>query len=295
MRRAFIFDDAARPRLPEGLRTIRRLEGMRDGAMMSLQEIDDIWADMVSERGGHRQGSARCRILVVDDDPELCELLSSVLVAHGYLAVPAASAQAMRERLAEGDVDLVILDLMLPDADGLVLCRELRARSTMPIVMLTARGADTDRIVGLELGADDYLPKPFNPRELVARIGAVLRRVRNQVPEEGAGAAAAELTFSGFRFNLSKRQLLSPEGALVRLTTAEFDLLQAFARHPQQVLSRDDLSHIVAGRDHSAFDRTIDVQVGRLRRKIERDPREPEIIKTVRNGGYVFTSPVGHA
>jgi len=234
-------------------------------------------------------------ILIVDDDREIRDLLSRFLAKNGYRTSMAADGREMRKALSERGIDLIILDLMLPGEDGLTLCRNLRAESGVPVIMLTAKGDEIDRIVGLEMGADDYLAKPFNPRELVARIKAVLRRAG-----DGAGGlsrgrrveAETVLMFSGWHFDLEKRELTSPEGVLVPLSAGEFGLLAALAGHPGRVLSRDRLLDLARGREAVAFDRSIDVQISRLRRKIETNPREPMLIKTVRGGGYMFASTV---
>jgi two-component system OmpR family response regulator len=231
------------------------------------------------------------RILIVDDDREIRDLLARFLSRHGYRVATAADGRAMQQVLRDGRVDLIVLDLMLPGEDGLVLCRRLRADSDVPIIMLTAMGEDIDRIVGLEVGADDYLPKPFNPRELLARIRAVLRRFEAAArvplpPEEGA------LLFSGWRLDPAARRLTDPEGRDVALTAAEFNLLLAFAQRPNRVLTRDQLLDLSRGRDAAPFDRSVDVQISRLRRKIEQDPARPELIRTVRGGGYAFSAVV---
>ncbi len=230
-------------------------------------------------------------LLVVDDDREICDLLSRFLARHGYRVSTARDAREARGIVADARVDLVILDIMLPGEDGLALCRQLRVERDLAIIMLTAMGEDTDRIVGLEMGADDYLAKPFNPRELLARIKAVLRRAGPGLgrPRDGEGAV---LEFSGWRLDLAQRRLDTPEGLPVPLSAGEFDLLVAFAEHPQRVLSRDQLLDLTRGRSAGPFDRSVDVQVSRLRRKIETDPKRPALINTVRGGGYVFTAPV---
>jgi two-component system OmpR family response regulator len=229
-------------------------------------------------------------ILIVDDDREIRDLLARFLAKHGYRVDVAADGRAMTRALEAGRFDLVVLDLMLPGEDGLSLCRRLRATSSLPVIMLTAMGEETDRIVGLEMGADDYLPKPFNPRELLARIRAVLRRAGGAArgPDEGL----RELTFDGWRLDLARRELRAPDGVLVPLTAGEFDLLVAFAERPRRVLSRDQLLDLSRGRAAAPFERSIDVQLSRLRRKIEPDPRQPGLIKTVRGGGYMFTPEV---
>jgi two-component system OmpR family response regulator len=229
-------------------------------------------------------------LLVVDDDVEIRKLLSTLLTGRGYRVATACDETEMRRVLASKRIDLVILDLMLPGKDGLTICRELRGSKSVPIIMLTARGDSTDRVVGLEMGADDYLPKPFDVRELEARIKAVLRR--SSVAANEHRGTLCVLKFRGWKLDVRQRQLFSPEGTLVDLTTGEFDLLIALAERPQRVLSRDQLLDIARGRDATSFDRSVDVQVSRLRRKIECDPKEPELIKTVRNGGYLFTAVV---
>jgi two-component system, OmpR family, response regulator len=232
-------------------------------------------------------------LLVVDDDREIRDLLSKLLTRRGYRVTTVRDEQEMRRELVSSRIDLVILDIMLPGKDGLTLCRELRASKSIPIIMVTARGEPTDRIVGLEIGADDYLSKPFDGGELEARIRAVLRRCA------GREALCAEgntiFAFAGWKLDTRQRHLFSPEGAAVDLTSGEFDLLLAFVQRPQRVLSRDNLLDIVRGRDATSFDRSIDVQISRLRRKIESDPKAPELIKTVRSGGYVFTPSVERA
>ncbi len=230
-------------------------------------------------------------LLVVDDDRQLRELLTRFLGKHGYRVTTARDGQEMRQALKDWRIDLVILDLMLPGDDGLILCRELRAVSRMPIIMLTAMGEETDRIVGIEMGADDYLPKPFNPRELVARIKAVLRRTQELSLQAPAGGDVT-LRFAGWRLDRAQRKLDSPDGVVVELSGGEFDLLLAFVEHPRRVLSRDQLLDLSRGRAAAPFDRSVDVQVGRLRRKIETDPKDPQLIKTVRGGGYLFTAAV---
>lgn len=229
-------------------------------------------------------------LLVVDDDREIRTLISQFLTKHGYRVTAVRDGAEMMKALEASRVDLIVLDLMLPGEDGLSLCRRLRAVSAVPIVMLTAMGEETDRIVGLEMGADDYLAKPFSPRELLARVKAVLRRV--SVPQAAGGDGAKALRFEGWSLDMAKRELRSPDGVLVQLSAGEFDLLVAFVEHPQRVLTRDQLLDLARGRAAVPFDRSIDVQVSRLRRKIEPDPAEPTLIKTVRGGGYLFTPAV---
>ena len=232
------------------------------------------------------------QILVVDDDREIRDLLARFLVRHGFRVETAADGKAMWAVLRDRRIDLVVLDLMMPGDDGLTLCRELRAKSELPVIMLTAMGEDIDRIIGLEVGADDYVAKPFNPRELLARIRAVLRRAAAAPRAADGEEAAAVYGFAGWRLDTGGRTLSGPDGEAVELTSGEFDLLLAFAERPQRVLSREQLLDLTRGRDSAPFDRSIDVQVSRLRRKIEPDPARPELIKTVRSGGYMFTAAV---
>ena len=230
-------------------------------------------------------------ILVVDDDREIRELLSRFLRKNGLRVDVAADGREMKRVLAAGKVDLVILDRVMPGEDGLSLCRELRRLSRVPIILLTLLGADTDRIAGLEMGADDYVQKPFNPHELLARIKAVLRRA-NDLPVQNPLQLASVLRFGGWMLDRNRRRLESPAKVAVVLTDGEFDLLVAFAEHPQMVLSREQLLDLARGRSPVAFDRGIDMQITRLRRKIEADPEQPRLIKTIRNKGYVFTAEV---
>jgi two-component system, OmpR family, response regulator len=233
-------------------------------------------------------------ILVVDDDREICALVGKFLKKRDYRVTLVGNGQDMRRALGEWNIDLIILDLMLPGEDGLKLCRDLRADSQIPIIMLTAMGEETDRIVGLEMGADDYLAKPFNPRELLARIKAVLRRARINTHGDAANRPKA-LHFAGWTLEIGRRQFFSPDGLLIDLSTGEFDLLAVLAEHPQQVLTREQLLDLTHGRSQGVFDRAIDMQISRLRRKIEISQDAPELIKTVRGGGYIFTSEVrGH-
>ncbi len=230
-------------------------------------------------------------LLIVDDDAEIRDLLARFLKKHGYRVDTAADGRAMMKQLEAGRFDLVVLDLMLPGEDGLSLCRRLRATSSLPIIMLTALGEETDRIVGLEMGADDYLAKPFNPRELLARIKAVLRRADGTPVVDDADGGRV-LVFEGWRLDLTRRELRTADGVLTPLTGGELDLLAAFAEHPRRVLSRDQLLDLTKGRSALPFDRAIDVQISRLRRRIEADPKAPAIIKTVRGGGYIFACDV---
>ena len=230
-------------------------------------------------------------ILVVDDDREIRDLLGRFLAKHGYRVEEAADGRAMQKALSDWRIDLIVLDLMLPGEDGLSLCRQLRASSNIPVIMLTAMGEDIDRIVGLEIGADDYVAKPFNPRELLARIKAVLRRAR-ELPAASDSPGEATLRFAGWRLDTAARTVTAPDGTAVELTAGEFELLVALTEHARRVLSREQLLDLTRGSDAAPFDRSIDVQVSRLRRKIEVDPAKPDLIKTLRNGGYVFTAAV---
>jgi two-component system, OmpR family, response regulator len=230
-------------------------------------------------------------ILLVEDDREISQLVARYLRGNDLRVSVAGDGREMDRLMADSRVDLLVLDLMLPGEDGLSICRRLRAQSTVPILMLTAKGEEIDRIVGLELGADDYLAKPFNPRELLARIRAVLRRGGNGAAVRDDDAAR-RMSFGGFVLDAGLRQLLNPDGAQVALTAAEFDLLHAMCLRPGRVLSRDQLLDLTQGRAPGPFERSIDVLVSRIRQKIERDPRNPEMIKTIRSGGYVFTPEV---
>jgi two-component system OmpR family response regulator len=230
-------------------------------------------------------------VLVVDDDAEIRNLLREYLQKNGYRVSAVAEGKGMWAEIDAGRVDIVVLDLMLPGDDGLTLCRNLRARSEVPVIMLTARGEETDRIVGLEMGADDYLAKPFNPRELLARIKSILRRSR-ALPDNLQPEAASTIRFAGWTLDLGVRNLLSPEGVVVALSGTEYKLLRIFLAHPNRVLNRDQLIDLMLSRDASAFDRSIDVQVSRLRQRLGEDAKEPAIIKTVRGEGYVLSVAV---
>jgi len=230
-------------------------------------------------------------ILIVDDQREICDLVQEYLSSEGYRVSTAHDGTGMRRVIAQEPVDLVILDLMLPGEDGLTLARSLRDESTVGIIILTGRGETVDRIIGLEMGADDYLPKPFHLRELLARVKSVLRRASTRSAERQV-APRSRARFAGWNLDLSSRELLSPSGEEVRLTTGEFDLLAAFVNNANQVLTRDRLLDLARNREAGPFDRTIDVQVGRLRRKLEDEPQRPTMIKTVRGTGYIFTPSV---
>ena len=229
-------------------------------------------------------------VLVVDDDARIRRMLLRYLEDEGYRVSAAADGASMRERLSRSPVDIILLDLTLPGGeDGLTLARDLRSRSDVPIIMLTGRDDVVDRIVGLEVGADDYIAKPFHLREVLARVKTVLRR-RQPASEAAARSGAGEIIkFEGWRLDLDRRQLLGADGGEVELTTGEFDMLVVLARQPGRVFTRDMLMNLTRSRDFAAFDRTIDAQIVRLRKKIERDPKKPALIKSVRGIGYVFT------
>ena len=230
-------------------------------------------------------------VLIVDDDADIRTLLRDYLTRNGMRAEAVADGRALRAALTDGRFDLVILDLMLPGEDGLALCRDLRAHSNLPVIMLTARGEETDRIVGLEMGADDYVPKPFNPRELLARIKAVLRRTR-ALPHNPALAEARRVRFAGWTLDFATRQLTSPAGVVVPLSGGEYRLLRVFIEHPNRVLSRDQLLDFTRGREAAPFDRSIDVQVGRLRRRLGDTAEQPVLIQTMRGEGYLLAASV---
>ncbi len=230
-------------------------------------------------------------ILVVDDHRDIRDLVAKYLTKHGLRVSTAEGGMAMKRQLKASAVDLVVLDVMMPGEDGLSLCRHLRETTDLPVILLTAMAEETDRVVGLEIGADDYVTKPFNPRELLARIKAVLRRAQSLPPQRGAGPSG-RLRFGTWTFDPARRELLDAEGTAVPLSTAEFQLLSAFLAHPKRVLSRDQLLDLTQGRAAKVFDRSIDNQVSRLRRKIEADPKKPALIKTVWGGGYTFAAEV---
>jgi two-component system OmpR family response regulator len=232
---------------------------------------------------------AATRILVVDDEPGLREPLSDYLVRQGFVVHQAASSAEARALLADSTFDLVLLDIMMPGEDGLSLCRHLAETRQLPVIFITAKGEATDRIVGLEIGADDYVVKPFDPRELVARIRSVLRRAHRQPAE---ASEDMDYEFEGWRLDPLKRRLLDREGAVVAISSAEFRLLMAFLDHPRQVLDRDRLLDMVQGREAHLFDRAVDNQISRLRRKIEVDNRNPQLIQTVWGGGYMLATEV---
>jgi two-component system OmpR family response regulator len=261
-----------------------------------------IVPDAAVETSGHNNsGTARLllsyksamnnapHILVVDDNREIRDLVSRALNREGYRVSTAADGRAMRKVMADSRIDLILLDLMLPGEDGLSLCRGLRAESNIPVIMLTAKGDEVDRVIGLEMGADDYVAKPFGSRELIARIRAVLRR-SGEAP--APGQQPKHYRFDRWTLDAGARELLRDDGVTVPLSTGEYDLLITFVERPQRVLTRDQLLDLARGRTAAAFDRSIDTQVSRLRKKLERDPGEPTLIKTVWGGGYMFTPAV---
>jgi len=229
----------------------------------------------------------RDRILIVDDDEDIRKLLEEYLRKNGFDAHAVADGPAMRDALAAKPASLVVLDLMLPGEDGLSLCRQLRARSQVPVLMLTAKGDPVDRIIGLEMGADDYLAKPFDPRELVARIRSILRRAK-ALPADTEINVPESFSFSGWRLDTRERNLRAPDGVVVPLSGAEYRLLLIFLQNPNAVVSRDQLSNFTFGHDADPLDRTIDMQVSRLRERLRDQAREPAILKTVRGKGYVL-------
>ena len=230
-------------------------------------------------------------ILIVDDDAEIRSLLQSYLLKNGLRASTAADGRAMWLALDAAQIDLIVLDLMLPGDDGLTLCRNLRAKSDIPLIMLTARGEETDRIIGLEMGADDYLPKPFSARELLARIKVILRRSRS-LPQNLAPETVRNICFAGFVLDTAQRHLVNKAGVITPLSGAEYRLLRIFLDHPNRVLNRDQLLDLTQGKEAEPLDRSIDVQISRLRHRLGDDPREPLLIKTVRGEGYVLAVAV---
>ncbi len=230
-------------------------------------------------------------ILIVDDHREIRDALVKYLVKNGMRATSVADAVAMDAAMKVGQFDLIVLDVMMPGEDGLSVCHRLRAKGDIPILMLTALGDETDRIVGLEVGADDYLPKPFNPRELLARIKAILRR-SERAEVAGSKLAGHKLAFDRWVLDTDRRTLIEADGAEVPLTTAEFRLLTVFLERPRFVLNREQLLDLTSGRVAPVFDRTIDNQISRLRRKVEADPTKPKLIATVWGGGYSLAADV---
>ena len=230
-------------------------------------------------------------LLIVDDDLEVLDLLRKFFVQQGYDVDVATDGVALWAALERQMPDLIILDLMMPGENGLTLCQRLRQQHSTPVIMLTAMGELSDRVVGLEMGADDYVSKPFDARELLARVRAVLRRVGEVRPLTGQ-VPHPLIKFCDWQLDLTRRELRSPDQVMIPLSAGEFDLLLVFVEHPQRILTRELLLDLARGRTHEAFDRSIDVQVSRLRRKLEIDSKRPEMIRTVRNGGYLFTPSV---
>jgi two-component system OmpR family response regulator len=231
-------------------------------------------------------------ILIVDDHREIRDLVSRALTKEGFRVSTAADGRSMHKVLADSRIDLILLDLMLPGEDGLSLCRSLRAASSVPIIMLTAKGDEVDRVIGLEMGADDYMAKPFGSRELVARIRAVLRRSQEASPTSRSSERPKQYHFDRWRLDVGARELLREDGVTLPLSTGEYDLLIVLVERPQRVLNRDQLLDLARGRVASALDRSIDTQISRLRKKLELDSADPKIIKTVWGGGYIFTPTV---
>jgi two-component system, OmpR family, response regulator len=232
-------------------------------------------------------------ILILDDDLEICHLLQDYLEKNAFRVTAVSNGKALWRTFDEKKIDLLILDLMLPGEDGLALCRNVRARFNIPILILSALGDETDRIIGLEMGADDYLPKPFNPRELLARVKVILRRTRTlPASDEIEVETQSRLLFAGWTLDLVTRHLISPTGVIVPLSGGEFRLLRVFLAHPKRVLTRDQLLELSQGREALPFDRSIDVLVGRLRRHLGENAKKPNIIKTERSAGYILATEV---
>jgi len=237
----------------------------------------------------------KSHILIVDDDSQIGDLLSEYLEQHGYRVSVARNGVEMKRVMKRAEIDLVVLDIMLPGDDGLALCRYLRETSELPIIILSAVGEEADRVVGLEVGADDYLAKPFSPRELLARIKALVRRTTGNLAEKRKARQVAKMPniyFKDWTLDQNRRRLIDPDGVAVPLSAGEYELLIAFLENPKRTLNRDQLLDLTRGRESMPFDRTIDVQVARLRKKIERDPKNPEIIVTMRGDGYQFNAEV---
>ena len=233
----------------------------------------------------------RALIYLVEDDPEIRQLVCALLAREALECEAVPDAEAFWRLYGTRKPELIILDLMMPGEDGLSVCRRLQGLGDTSVLIASARGEPMDRVIGLEVGADDYIGKPFEPRELVARVRALLRR-RDRAQRAGPGADVRHMVFAGWSLDLAARALETDSGIPVELTAGEFDLLATFVRRPQQVLSRDDIMDVLKGRQADAFDRSIDIQVSRLRRKLDDDPRRPTLIRTVRNAGYLFTAEV---
>jgi two-component system, OmpR family, response regulator len=236
--------------------------------------------------------NSKPNILIVDDDDEIRSLLSDFLERNGFHTFQAADGDAMQLMLVDKQIDLMVLDLSLPGKNGIELCKELRLRSNLPVIMLTARTTPIDRIIGLETGADDYVCKPFEPLELVSRIRSVLRRVRLSVTDADTEEVPTKIAFLDWVLDLTARHLINSQGLVVSLSGAEFQLLKTFLDRPKRILNRDQLMDIIHGRNAGPFDRSIDLQISRLRQKIEVDPKVPKIIKTIRNEGYVLATEI---
>ena len=247
---------------------------------------------MAATAGSDYSDSPSTHLLIVDDDPEIIALITRYFGNHGFRVSSAVNGETLRGAIAQDPIDVVLLDLGLPREDGLELTRWLRTHWQGAIIIITGRGESVDRVVGLEIGADDYVTKPFDLRELLARVRSVLRRVAPAAPPAAQTSVSGTFEFAGFRFDPQARRLTGPDGAPITLTSGEFELLQIFLAAPGRVLSRDQLINQMHGRDAGPFDRSIDVQVGRLRRKIETDPAKPELLQSVRGAGYLFTARV---
>lgn len=231
------------------------------------------------------------KILVVDDEPDICEIVSMMLEESGYSVLTMGTGEGVVEKVLDEKVDLVVLNVGLPEVDGLTLTRALKERSDVGVIIVSGRGETTEKIIGLEIGADDYMGKPFEPRELLARVRSVLRRLEASATEAADGAGGT-YRFEGWELDVLVRSLTDPDGNPVSLSSGEFSLLRAFAEHPNRVLSRDQLLDYTHGMDTPAFDRSVDVQIARLRKKVEPDAQKPSFIKTVRNAGYIFSVKV---
>ena len=248
---------------------------------------------MLTKQNMESEMSETTTVLIVDDDEEIRDLLANYLAGFSIQAQAVGDGAAMRSAMAASHFDAIILDLMLPGEDGLSLCRQLRASTDIPIIILTVRGESIDRVVGLELGADDYVMKPFDPRELVARINTILRRTKEgKKHEQAADGSDDQWHFEGWTINRLARQLITPQQMVVPLSNAEFRLLSVFIERPHRVLSRDQLMDAARGHNATAFDRSIDLLVSRLRQKLEEDPKEPKFLKTIRGEGYLFDAKV---
>lgn len=235
-------------------------------------------------------GEGSAKILVVDDDPDVRDIVERCLKDAGFRVWTAADGSKVFHTISEHGIDLAIIDVMLPDTDGLMLTRKLKEHSSIGVIILSGRGETTEKVIGLEIGADDYIGKPFEPRELLARVRSVLRRLTQTT--EAPSVETTAFTFDDWLLNVTARTLTSPKGEIIELSSGEFNLLKAFVEHPNRVLSRDQLLDFTHANDTPAFDRSVDVRVGRVRKKIEVDPQNPQFIKTIRNGGYMFAATV---